>query len=239
MRFVLVHGGWQGGWCWDGVAASLREDGHTVFAPTLRGSGTGAVDRTGLNLTAIGDDLIDQIGRAGLRDFVLVGHSGGGPVSQYAADRLPERTRRVVFVDSFVLHDGEAIHDVLPAHLAEADRAAAAQSTDRSIGMDPGRWQAYFMNGATEDQLAASVARLGRVPLGWLAEPISLPRFRVAGLPASYVFLRDSRSATASLAPEMARRLGDPRLVECDGPHEAMLTHPLALAEALSTVVKE
>jgi hypothetical protein len=31
----------------------------------------------------------------------------------------------------------------------------------------------------------------------------------------------------------MAGRLDQPRLVECNGPHEAMLTHPDLLASAL------
>ena len=27
MQFVLVHGGWQGGWCWGAVSAVLRSAG--------------------------------------------------------------------------------------------------------------------------------------------------------------------------------------------------------------------
>jgi dienelactone hydrolase len=37
--FVLVHGGWLGGWCWRRVADRLRERGHVVFTPTLTGLG--------------------------------------------------------------------------------------------------------------------------------------------------------------------------------------------------------
>jgi pimeloyl-ACP methyl ester carboxylesterase len=235
MLFVLVHGGWHGGWCWDAVAASLRAGGHQVFAPTLRGSEEGDVDRAGVTLTAIGEGLIDAIKQQDLEDFVLVGHSGGGPVIQYVADRLPEMTRRVVFVDAWVLRDGEAIHDVLPQPHAEAERAAAAQRPDQTIPMDLDVWKAHFMNGATEEQSAAVADRLVPAPLGWLAEPISLPRFWTAQVPASYVFLRDDQGVPAELYREMADRLGDPRIVECEGPHKAMLTHPEALASALLT----
>ena len=35
--FVLVHGGWRGGWVWDRVAKQLRENGHRVYTPTLSG----------------------------------------------------------------------------------------------------------------------------------------------------------------------------------------------------------
>jgi pimeloyl-ACP methyl ester carboxylesterase len=239
VQFVLVHGGWQGAWCWGAVAAALRKGGHGVFAPTLLGSEDGEVDRIGVNLTAIGKHLIEEIRRNGLRDLVLVGHSGGGPVIQYVADRLSDITRRVVFVDAWVLQDGEAIHDVLPLPLAEAGRAAAAQRADNTVPMDPEVWKAHFMNGADSELVAATISRLVPVPLGWLEEPISLPRFWSAALPSSYVFLRDDKGVPAELYRQMAHRLGEPRVVECNGPHEAMLTHPAALAEAILAAVKD
>jgi hypothetical protein len=33
--FVLVHGAWHGGWCWQRVNDRLTAQGHRVFAPTL------------------------------------------------------------------------------------------------------------------------------------------------------------------------------------------------------------
>ncbi|MEV7992592.1 hypothetical protein AB0O67_11865 [Streptomyces sp. NPDC086077] len=68
-----------------------------------------------------------------------------------------------------------------------------------------------------------------------LAEPIFLPRFWTAQPPASYVFLRDDNGVPAEFYREMADKLSEPRIVESDGPHEAMLTHPEALASALLT----
>jgi pimeloyl-ACP methyl ester carboxylesterase len=212
--FVLVHGGWQGGWCWDGVAEHLCAGGHRVFAPTLRGLEEGDVDRSGVNLTAIGEGLIDAI-------------------MQYAADRLAEKTRRVVFVDAWVLRDGEAIHDVLPKPLVEQDREAVTHSVDRTLPMDMNVWTEHLMNGATPEALAAVVDRLVPTPFGWLSEPISLPHFWSAGLPSSYVFLRADNAVPRELYEEMAARLREPRIVECNGPHEAMLTHPEELARAL------
>jgi hypothetical protein len=95
------------------------------------------------------------------------------------------------------------------------------------------------MNGADSELVAATISRLVPVPLGWLEEPISLPRFWSAALPSSYVFLRDDKGVPAELYRQMAHRLGEPRVVECNGPHEAMLTHPAALAEAILAAVKD
>jgi pimeloyl-ACP methyl ester carboxylesterase len=240
MQFVLVHGGWQGGWCWDDVSAALRSVGHEVFAPTLRGSEHGvAVDRVGVNLTAIGDGLVDAVRQHDLRDLVLVGHSGGGPVAQYATDRLAQQTRRIVFVDAWVLHDGEAINDVLPAPFVESSVLAARDSADQTIAMDPQTWSEHFMNGASEHDIATVTSKLVPVPFGWISEPVSLPRFWGAALPSSYVFLRQDQAVPQELYRAMAGRLDQPRLLECDGPHEAMLTHPDLLAAALIDAAKE
>src|SRR2546423_156293 len=36
-RVVLVHGAWHGAWCWERVAAPLRERGYDVVVPDLPG----------------------------------------------------------------------------------------------------------------------------------------------------------------------------------------------------------
>jgi pimeloyl-ACP methyl ester carboxylesterase len=240
MKFVLVHGGWQGGWCWDVVSAYLRSEGHEVFAPTLRGSEQGAaVHRVGVNLTTIGEGLVDAIREQGIRDFVLVGHSGGGPAAQYAADRLSQQTRRIIFVDAWVLHDREAINDVLPAALVESSVVAAKQSAEQTVAMDPQVWAEHFMNGASQHDIATVTDKLVPVPFGWLSEPVALPRFWDAALPSSYVFLGQDRAVPQQLFRAMSARLDRPRLVECDGPHEAMLTHPDLLAAALIEAARE
>jgi pimeloyl-ACP methyl ester carboxylesterase len=240
MKFVLVHGGWQGGWCWDAVSAALRSVGHEVFAPTLRGSEQGvAVDRVGVDLTAIGDGLVDAIKDHHLRDFVLVGHSGGGPAVQYAADRLAEQTRRIVFVDAWVLRDGEAINDVMPAQFVESSVLAAKESADQTVAMDPQVWAEHFMNSATEHDIATVTNKLVPVPFGWLSEPVSLPGFWGAALPSSYVFLRQDLAVPQEIYRAMAGRLDQPRVVDCDGPHEAMLTHPDLMAAALIDAAPE
>jgi hypothetical protein len=39
MNFVLVHGGWCGGWWMSRLARALRRRGAEAFAPTLTGLG--------------------------------------------------------------------------------------------------------------------------------------------------------------------------------------------------------
>ena len=35
--FILIHGMWHGGWCWERLTPILRDAGHIVYPPTLAG----------------------------------------------------------------------------------------------------------------------------------------------------------------------------------------------------------
>ncbi|WP_329109333.1 alpha/beta hydrolase [Micromonospora sp. NBC_01699] len=113
--FVLVPGFWLGAWAWQDVTAALRAAGHEVHPVTL----TGLADRAHelddeVSLETHTVDIVGLIEAADLRDVVLVGHSGGGlPVTQ-AADRIPDRIARVVYVDSAPLPDGVSQFDTNP-----------------------------------------------------------------------------------------------------------------------------
>jgi pimeloyl-ACP methyl ester carboxylesterase len=238
MKVVLVHGGWQGGWAWHMVAPLLRSAGHEVFTPTLHGLDEGDVDRAGLTLGDLAGGLIQEIEHRNLDDIVLVGHSGGGPVAQLVADRFGHRVQRIVFISAWVLHDGESILDVHTPAEAATLRANAARSLDNTIVMDTDRWASSFMQDATPRQLTAITNRLVPTPLGWFDEPIKLPRFFDLHLPASYVFLRDDRSAPTERYRAMAARLDHPQIVECEGSHQAMLTQPNAVANALRSAIE-
>jgi pimeloyl-ACP methyl ester carboxylesterase len=113
--YVLVHGAWHGSWCWKRVRRMLQDQGHQVFTPTL----TGLADRSHLlspsvNLDTHIEDVVNLIRWEELSDVVLCGHSYGGCVISGVADRVPDRIRSLVYLDAFVLEDGESLHDLLP-----------------------------------------------------------------------------------------------------------------------------
>lgn len=108
VHVVLVPGFWLGAWAWDAVVPHLRDAGVVPHAVTLPGLGSVDDDRSGLTL----DDHVDAV-RAlvdGLDgDVVLVGHSGAGAVVQHVVDAVPDRLRRVVYVDTGPLRPGAAL----------------------------------------------------------------------------------------------------------------------------------
>jgi pimeloyl-ACP methyl ester carboxylesterase len=121
--FVLVHGAWSGSYRWRKTRPVLTHAGHNVFSPTL----SGLADREHLlsreiNLTTHINDVVKLVEFEDLRDIVLVGHSYGGAVVSGAADRIADRIAHLVYVDAFVLNDGQSLYSMgggRPANGAE------------------------------------------------------------------------------------------------------------------------
>ena len=108
--FVLVHGAWHGSWCWKRVRQDLQARGHAVFTPTLTGVGERShLLARNVDLETHVLDVVNLIAWEDLHDLVLCGHSYGGCVVTGVADRLPERIRALVYLDAFVLDDGECL----------------------------------------------------------------------------------------------------------------------------------
>jgi pimeloyl-ACP methyl ester carboxylesterase len=107
---VIVHGAWGGSWAFRRVDALLTERGHAVSRVPLTGLG----ERVHLATPQVGlathvDDVVNHILYEELKDVVLVGHSYGGMVITGVADRIPDRIRRLVYLDAFVPEDGESV----------------------------------------------------------------------------------------------------------------------------------
>jgi pimeloyl-ACP methyl ester carboxylesterase len=110
--FVLVHGAWHGGWCWQRVADRLTAQGHRVFAPTL----TGLCERSHLNSPSVDlsthvHDVVNEIRWKDLENIVLVGHSYGGMVISGVAEQVASKIASIVYLDGFVPKNGQSLID--------------------------------------------------------------------------------------------------------------------------------
>ena len=63
--YVLVHGAWHGGWCWERLRDRLAPSGASIYTPTLTGLG----DRLGHSSPSVGLEthIADVLQVAGFR----------------------------------------------------------------------------------------------------------------------------------------------------------------------------
>jgi pimeloyl-ACP methyl ester carboxylesterase len=239
MRFLLIHGGWQGGWCWDSVVAELGRRGHEAYAPTLPGFGPAETDRTYRGMRDLARHAAGELVTRDVEDVVVVGHSGGGPIAQAVFEQVPDRVRQVVFVDAFVLTDGMNIFDDIPDPMVDQFTAVAAATADRTIPLSDDIWVHVLCGDAAEADARRWLPWTVALPIGWLEERIRLATFATSGVSTGYVFLADDKGLfDQAMFERQAARLDHPRVATCRGGHEAMLTQPVALTDALLEIAE-
>jgi pimeloyl-ACP methyl ester carboxylesterase len=104
--FILIPGGWQGGWVYQQVADLLTAHGHTALPVTLAGLGDRSAPLANLD-THIGE--VAALVRAQRGEVVLVGQSYGGMIVSGGADAAPSRLRALVYVDAYVPESGDSV----------------------------------------------------------------------------------------------------------------------------------
>ena len=133
MRIVLVHGSWHTGELWGPVAAILRQAGHEVHTPTIAGHGVGVNKR--VTHAQCSQSITDYVVANDLNDIVLLGHSYGGTIISKVVEAIPDRVRRLVFWNAFVLNDGESLNDNVPPPYRALFESMSQGSPDGSVMM--------------------------------------------------------------------------------------------------------
>ena len=89
---------------WDGMRPLLERE-HRVVAVDLLGHGGSEKPESGYEISNQADLVAQALGRLGVRDATVVGHSLGGTVSTALAQQSPQLVNRVVIVDTGATHE--------------------------------------------------------------------------------------------------------------------------------------
>ncbi|NNL75802.1 MAG: alpha/beta hydrolase [Desulfobacterales bacterium] len=230
-HFVLIHGAWHGGWCWDGVIKELEKRGHTAEAPTMPGHNSGD-DRSGIKF----DDYVDKITSVLAKQaspVILVGHSSAGFLLQMAAPKSADKIDQLIFNNAFVLPDGKCQFDLVPPEASEGMTAAANASPDNCVPVIEDFVRHQLMAGEPVEMQDALISRLIPQPIALFTTPIATHDFTNLNIPISVVFCKDDASLPPGAYLGMAQGLGDFKLIEVAGSHESLFTNPSIVAEGI------
>lgn len=109
--YVIVHGAWGGAWAFKEVDQLLTATGSNVYRPSLTGQGERVhLANPSVGLEAHIMDVVNTIQFEELKEIILVGHSYGGMVVTGVADRLPQRIKKLIYLDAFVPQNNENVN---------------------------------------------------------------------------------------------------------------------------------
>jgi pimeloyl-ACP methyl ester carboxylesterase len=240
VRFLLIHGGFHGAWCWRDLIPQLQRLGHEAVAIDLPGHGERRGERS--TLANRGEAIVSAMQHGD----VLVGHSAGGFDITLAADAASEKVGHLVYLAAGVPLEGrtllealggvesgshgrdeiERVQDMVPSRALRATPEGCLEWIDKDLARQ------YFYHDCDEILANWAFERLSPAAQQILIEPVTIPRFWAAALPRSYIVCLEDRVMSFAKALAFAGRLGVLPLV-LEGSHSPFFSRPAELAAAL------
>jgi len=228
--FLVAHGAWSAGWAWKKMHPLLEAAGHRLITPTCTGLGEREhLANPSIDLETHILDVLGVIKFEQLQGFTLIGHSYGGMVATGVADRVPDRIRKLVYLDAFVPRDGQALVDLLSPGTRDGMRASAKAGDGWRVPANPPP-----PDTSAEDMKWIQALRMPQ-PLKTFESPVRL-RNGDTKIPRAYIYCkRTNPEDTFRPFAERARKeRWDYR--ELDASHSPHVTAPEALAALLQSV---
>jgi pimeloyl-ACP methyl ester carboxylesterase len=222
---VIVHGAWGGAWAFRQVDELLREKGYNVYRPQLTGLGERVhLSRADIGLSTHIEDVVNTILFEDLHDIILVGHSYGGMVITGVADRVPDRIKRLVYIDALLPADGESVMTIF------GNRNDFLKSMTKGDYIVPA-W-------VKPDQPPPKDVPQ---PLKTFTEPIVLKNEAARKLPATYILTvdkgKEAKDDDFYSQAQRAKARGWP-VLQLTADHNAQWSAPVALVEMLDRVAR-
>jgi pimeloyl-ACP methyl ester carboxylesterase len=224
--FVLVHGAWHAGACWQPLVDELRSRGESVVAGDLPSEDPEATLDDYARSVVVAAEAFDE-------PVIVVGHSLGGLTIPLIPSRRP--VAGLVFVAAILPEPGRVAGETLgpEAFSVGFDELAVTQMAEDDGASRWGRDAAVaaFYHDVPDDLLDDAITALRLQQWGPTREQWPLDAY--PDVPMRYVACADDRILDPAWQVKVAReRLG----VEADvlpGSHSPMLARPAALADLL------
>jgi pimeloyl-ACP methyl ester carboxylesterase len=211
------------------------DQGLEVFTPTQTGVGEKAASLSqSISLDTFIQDITDFLTERDLHNVVLVGHSFAGISISGVADRMPERIRRLVYLDALLLQNDQSVFDIIPPDMVQA-RRELAQQTSGGVSLPAPEPSVFGVTDADDVQWVRG--QCTPHPLSTYESKMKLTHGLGNGLPATYIAVTPHYQATTS-SRNYAKARADWQYVEMQAGHDAMVTSPQALCELIAPLAK-
>jgi pimeloyl-ACP methyl ester carboxylesterase len=234
--FLLVHGAFHGGWCWQRVVPLLAARGHAVEAldlPYPDDPGTDAATLLEMWAAHVAARACAHAGRV-----ILVGHSRGGLVISQAAERVPGKIGMLVYCAAMLVGGGETMADTRQRLDEPANPALRFERAADGISLvaDPHSVAAVIYSGCSADDAAWASRQLRPEPPAGFGIAPRLTPGRYGSVPRAAI--ECNHDAVMSAALQHGMRVGQPCevVISLDCDHAPQVSDPAGLCAALDRI---
>ncbi|KAI9169002.1 hypothetical protein LWI28_005298 [Acer negundo] len=197
-RFVLVHGGGFGAWCWYKTMTLLEENGFKVDVVDLTGSGVSSFDTN--NITSLAQyvkpltDIFNKLGNE--EKVILVGHDFGGACISFVMELFPYKIAKAIFIAATMLTSGHSTLDLFSQQTGSNDLMQQGQiflyangkdNPPTSIDLDRTLLRDLMFNQSSAKDVALASVSMRTTPFAPVLEKLSLTDKNYGSIPRFYV----------------------------------------------------
>ncbi|HZU63897.1 MAG TPA: alpha/beta fold hydrolase [Novosphingobium sp.] len=243
-RFILVHGAWHGGWCWEEIVPRLEAAGHEALAPDLPGMGADADSGHVASLEEWAMFIAGAAaagGGAGRQPAILVGHSRGGMVISRAAQLAPVGSvAHLAYLAAAMPRPGQTMSELFDAaalsRMVDMTGAIARSADGRQlIFHDAATALRAFYGLCPAGKGEAAFARLTPEPAGIRTARVELDAARYGQVARSYIRCERDMAVVPELQNRMIAAQPCP-VFSIDTDHSPFYSAPDALAQILCDI---
>ena len=237
--FLMIHGAWHGGWCFDRLRAPLEARGHRMVAPTLPGMDGNLADLANATLDGWAAFVVEQA--RGLEGpVILCGHSRGGLVISAAAEREPDAFSTLVYIAAFMLPSGITLieaRDAMPRNDA-FDSGLTPAARGAALALSPEAAERVFYQDCAPADRAEAASRLVPEPVLPLNTPLALTDARYGSVPRHYIACTLDEAIPLVQQRAMLDRLPCASVTTLESGHSPFLSMPDRLADVLHSIAE-
>jgi pimeloyl-ACP methyl ester carboxylesterase len=235
--FVMIHGAWHGGWCFDALRPLLEAKGHQMIAPDLPGMGG---DEATLAAVTLEDwaEFAAAICVEADAPVILCGHSRGGIVISEAAERAPDSIAALIYICAMLVPSGQSRADMRAANQPNPGFDAIRSTVPCGSVIDARGATSVFAQLSPPNLAAAAMKRLVTEPEAPTNTPLQLTDARYGTVPRHYIECLADRAITIADQRRMQVTLPCASVTTLDTDHSPFLSAPRDLANALLTIAE-
>jgi pimeloyl-ACP methyl ester carboxylesterase len=232
--FILVHGAWQGAWCWRQVTPLLERCGHKAVALDLPGHGADRTPPNGVTLAHYVDAVVRAV-EAQREPPIVVVHSIGGLLASVAEARL-HALAAIVFIAPNLPPDGSTMLAFVDEYDPGFPASFVWADDGRSASISPAGVRQFLYNECPASVVDDVLPLLTPEPVAPFEAILRMTPDRFGRVPRYFVETLQDRAIPLRLQRATQARVGFSRVFSIDADHAPFFSAPEDLAASLDSI---
>lgn len=235
---MLVHGSWQGAWCWRRILPLLTSQGHRPIALDLPGHGQDNTPLDQLTLEAYVEAVAGLLN--GLDDApILVGHSMAGGVISCVAESSRHTISGMVHVAAVIPSNGSSMLSLVEGYDPQFLETFVWAADGRSARITPDGARRFLYPLCPSVDVEEAIERLTPEPVAPFEAPITTTQERCGCIPSYYVETSRDRCVPPGLQKSIQARMDFRGVFSLNTDHSPFFSAPNELVTYLSAIARQ